>query len=169
MSDTIDRDELAALLDRLGSPDDAEALSAARAAHAAVGAAGLSWRDMLTSHPAGLAAANDDEDWDESPTDDAGEPDDGDPGDGDPDDDDTGDDMTDDTSRTAAAAGDIATGKGKSDADVLRLIDRMLAQEKDDAEFCEELEGYKRDIAAGEFDDRDRTYIHDLYERLRRA
>ena len=161
MTENVDRGELATILERLGSADDAEVLSAARTAHATITAAGVSWREVLASQWVEPEPANDDSDWDLST---AGDDDDSD------EQDETGDDMTDGTGQPATpGAKDAPAGKGKSDADILRLIDRLLTQEKDDPEFCDELEGYKRDIAAGEFDDRDRNYIHDLHDRLRRA
>src|SRR5690606_20837319 len=131
MTENVDRDELAAILERLGSADDAEVLSAARAAHARIVAAGGSWTALLASPQPEPEAANDDADWDEEPTGDPSEDDDHDWQDA------TGDDMTDGTGQAAATgAADISTGAGKSDADILRLIDRMLAQEKEDADFC---------------------------------
>jgi hypothetical protein len=59
-----DRDGLIALLDRLGNPDDAVALAAAREIDARLKRDGLSW-DAVLARP---AAANDDNDRDdESP------------------------------------------------------------------------------------------------------
>jgi hypothetical protein len=55
-----DRDSFIALLDRLGSPEDAVALAAARDVDAQVRREGLSW-DTLLVRP---AAANDDDDDD---------------------------------------------------------------------------------------------------------
>lgn len=43
----LDRDALIAALNTLGDPDDAQALAAARAAHAAVENAGARWADLL--------------------------------------------------------------------------------------------------------------------------
>jgi hypothetical protein len=51
-----DRDSLIALLDKLGSPDDAEALAAARALDAQVKQRGQRWDDILARH-----AENDDD------------------------------------------------------------------------------------------------------------
>lgn len=53
-----DRGQLIALLDRLGSPDDAEALAAARAVDAEMKRQGLDWNTLLVAG----GAANDDSD-----------------------------------------------------------------------------------------------------------
>lgn len=52
-----DRDNLIQLLDKLGSPDDAEALAAARALDARVKQQGQRWDDILARH----SGADDDE------------------------------------------------------------------------------------------------------------
>ena len=67
MTTGVDRDALIALLDKLGAEDDAEALAAAREAHAAVIAAGADWETLLAAEKP-VAAANDDDDEDEAPT-----------------------------------------------------------------------------------------------------
>jgi hypothetical protein len=54
----VNREEFIVLLDKLGRADDAEVLGAARALHAKVTAAGLSWNDLLASDK------NDDDDDD---------------------------------------------------------------------------------------------------------
>lgn len=162
MTENVDRNALAAILERLGSMDDADALSAAREAHAIVARAGASWTELIDAHP---APGSDDAAWEDDRSDDESDAaDDGDGWNG------TDEDMTDETNREVAT-GTAASpaGGGRSNTDTLRLLDRLLAQEKGDAVFCAELEGYKRDIANGEFDDRDRNYVRDLYDRLRKA
>lgn len=67
MTTGVDRDALIALLDKLGAEDDAEALAAAREAHAAVTEAGADWETLLAAEKP-VAAANDDEDDDDAPT-----------------------------------------------------------------------------------------------------
>lgn len=47
-----------------------------------------------------------------------------------------------------------------------RLIDLLLAKPDISADFREELEGYKTDMASGEFDDNDHRYIRAVYKRL---
>lgn len=56
---TVDRAALIALLDRLGSDDDAAVLEAARALHRAAAEAGLSWDDLI-------ALEQDDDDQDDT-------------------------------------------------------------------------------------------------------
>jgi len=51
-------------------------------------------------------------------------------------------------------------------AQSLLLIDKMLAKPDISEDFRGELEGYKADMAAGEFDDGDHRYIRALYDRL---
>lgn len=162
MTENVDRSALAAILERLGSVDDADVLSAAREAHAVVAAAGVSWTELMVTHQ---TRASEDAEWDEDQVvDGPGEDDSNDEQDG------TGDDMTEQTDRADAAGITASPSSGsRSNADILRLLDRLLAQEKSDPEFCAELEGYKQDIANGEFDDRDRNYVRDLYDRLRKA
>lgn len=54
-----DRDRLIATLDRLGSPEDAEALAAARAAHAMLKEQNLVWDDVI-ARPGDLGGTVDD-------------------------------------------------------------------------------------------------------------
>ncbi len=57
-------------------------------------------------------------------------------------------------------------GKARGDGDTLALIDKMLAKPGVSEDFREELEGYKEDIAEGEFEDSDHEYIRAVYKRL---
>ena len=61
-----DRDQLIATLDRLGSPEDAEALAAARAADAMLKQENLTW-DALIVRPADPAHVTDDGEDDDAP------------------------------------------------------------------------------------------------------
>jgi hypothetical protein len=54
MAQDVDRDQIIAWLDRLGSEADAEVLEAARALHAHVTEAGASWDDLLADEAGGL-------------------------------------------------------------------------------------------------------------------
>jgi len=56
--------------------------------------------------------------------------------------------------------------EGDPTAETLRLIDALLAKPGTSADFREELEGYKTDIAEGTFDDNDHRYIRAVYKRL---
>jgi hypothetical protein len=51
-------------------------------------------------------------------------------------------------------------------AESLALIDRLLARSGHSDELRHELEGYKADIAEGEFTDADHSYLRALYRRL---
>lgn len=147
MTETLDRDELAALLARLGDDDDAAALRAAREAHARVAAAGLSWAALLA--PADGADAEDAlEVADAADADAAADADEADEA---------------DAADQAGAAG--AEGAG-TDAESLALIGQLLARRDVSQELRDELDGYKADIAAGEFTDSDHRYIRALCKRL---
>ncbi len=145
MTEPPRRDEVIELLNRLGSDRDEDVLEAAREVHARITAAGTTWEELLV--PDGAAAESDDEIDDDA--DDA--------------DDDTDDaeflDPEDETTRPADAA-------GAKHADSIALIDKLLAKSDISSDMREELEGYKTDIAAGEFDTRDRRYVSAVYKRL---
>ena len=140
MTERLERDDVIRLLDRLGGERDEDVLEAARQVHARITAANLSWEDLLVSE------------------DDAGEPDD--TGHLDPDDEDA---------ETPAEEGEDAetpAEEGEGNAESLALIDKMLAMPGNSEDFIKELNGYKTDIAEGEFEERDRQYIGALYKRL---
>lgn len=65
-----------------------------------------------------------------------------------------------------APAEEAAGGKTGGDAETLALIGKMLARPGISEDFREELEGYKQDIAEGEFEQRDHDYVRALYKRL---
>lgn len=134
MTEDLSRDHVIELLERLGSEDDAEVLEAARQMHARLTAAGLTWDELL--------APDDDEDYDEDYDEDEYE---------------DGEDE-DDTEPEAPAA------TAEDDAEALKLIDKLLARPGISDDFRDELEGYKADIAEGEFDDH--RYLRALYKRL---
>ncbi len=56
MTEPLNRDEIIALLERLGEEDDAAVLEAARALHASVAESGTSWADLLVPEGGGEAA-----------------------------------------------------------------------------------------------------------------
>lgn len=62
-----------------------------------------------------------------------------------------------------------ANGPFPDDAESLRLIARLLATAEVSADLRDELEGYKADIAAGDFGDDDRRYLRALYQRLAKS
>lgn len=140
MTETLRRDELIALLDRLGSVDDADALEAARQAHACVSAAGLSWEDVLVPQDSADEAAEERADADDEDADDEEA------------------DAAEDESPGAAADKNAAS---------LALIGKLLARKDISEELRAELEGYKTDIAEGEFIEADRKYLRAVDKRLK--
>ena len=184
MTEPPRRDDVIELLNRLGSDRDEDVLEAAREVHARITAAGMTWEDLLV--PDGAAADADAEDSESDAPDDADDDadesyeddddDDDDTEDDDIDDDDTGDTGDDDTGDTDDGDTESPdpedettrpTGKaGKKHADSMALIDELLAKSNISADMREELEGYKTDIAAGEFETRDRHYLSAVHKRL---
>lgn len=61
---------------------------------------------------------------------------------------------------------EAAPGKTLSDAQAVAMIDRLMARPETSEHLREELMGYKDDIAEGEFEESDRTYLHALNARL---
>jgi len=135
----LDRDSLIALLDRLGDPDEAEALAAAREIDRRVRQSGLTWTDLLASPSAVTDNASQ-----EGYNDVQGTFSDDDPFD---------------------MASPRRSGSYGSDT---ALIDELLTQENLAAETRQELLDFKSDIAEGEFTDMDAKYLRDLYARLTR-
>jgi hypothetical protein len=165
MTEPPRRDEVIELLKRLGSDRDEDVLEAAREVHARITAAGMTWEDLLVSE-GGDAESDDESDDDIDDTDDDIDDDDE---SNDDDDDDESDDDTDDDAEAPDPEDAItrpAGATGAKDADSIALIDKLLAKSDISTDLREELEGYKTDIAAGEFEDRDRRYLGAVYKRL---
>ncbi len=189
MTEPLSRDDVIELLNKLGGEQDAEVLEAARAVHARIAAAGTTWEQLLVPE-GGIDEADDIDEADEYDDDDdaeAGDDADDDEADTDDDgaeaDDDADDDTDDDDARAEAdeiddgdspdpedAAAQSANGAGAKSAakhaDSIALIDKLLAKSSISAGLREELEGYKTDIAEGEFEARDRRYIRAIHKRL---
>jgi hypothetical protein len=188
MTEPLSRDDVIAWLEKLGAERDEEVLEAARQVHARIAASGMTWEDLLVSE-GGATGENDDTDDDESDdaddiddeadeadddesaddADDTGESDD----DYDTDDDESADDTGESDDTGAAETPDPEeettppTGKaGKKHADSMALIGELLAKPDISADMREELEGYKADIAAGEFTTGDRRYLSAVHKRL---
>ena len=141
-----DRDSFIALLDKLGSEDDAEVLATAREIHARMADGGMTWNDLL--RPAPGAEPEDDfvDDWD-------GETD-------------LGDDEPDE-GIAALTEGDIEGPASDLKADAA-LIKSLLERKTLSQVTREELEGYRRDIKEGEFTAADSRYLRALADRLDR-
>ncbi len=139
MAEDLDREEIIGLLESLGSQRDEDVIEAAREIHARVTAAGVTWDALLA--PVGTAV---DEAFEEETADDeAAEPAKG-----------NGED----------AAPAAARGRGNKES--LALIARLLAKSDISKDMRVELQGYKEDIAEGEFEEMDRKYLRALYARL---
>ncbi len=150
MSDTLERDNVIDLLERLGSEQDEEVLAAARALHSQITRAGMGWRDLLVGDE-GTAPSAPDIDDNTDDEDDTGDTD---------DEDDTGD--TDDEDDTPEPAVNFTRDESKTPA----LIDKLLAREGNSEAFREELEEYKSDLANGDFEPSDHRYIQALHARV---
>ena len=138
MTETLDRDELIGLLNSLGSEDDAEALAAARRAQALVAEAGVSWDELLVPEE----SAEEDRELDEEPTEAEEEP--------------------------TEAEEEPPAEAAEKNAESLALIGKLLARKDISQELREELEGYKADIAEGDFTEADRKYLRAVSQRLKK-
>ena len=148
MTEPLPRNDVIDLLNRLGSDQDEDVLKAAREVHARITAAGASWEDLLVPEESEDEAEDSDDDSD-AIDDDI--------------DDDSGEDEapdSDDEPTEPAGAG------GAKHADSLALIDELLALRGISSDLRDELKGYKTDIAAGEFESRDRRYLGAIHKRL---
>jgi ribosomal protein L12E/L44/L45/RPP1/RPP2 len=139
MTELLNRDELIALLNRLGGDEDEEVLQAARQAHSQIAAAGVSWEDLLVP---------------EEPDEESPEPE-----------DQELEEEEDEEEEEEEEDGSPAEPAG-TDADSLALIGKLLARSDISAELRAELEDYKADIAEGEFLAADRRYLRAVHERL---
>lgn len=140
MDGTPDREAVIDLLEKLGEPDDSEALAAARDLHGLISGSGLTWDDLLV--PDGDTAAAS-ETYDDS--------------------DDEDDDDEEETVEPEADDQVVPTGEA---ADDVKLIESLLERKGISAALREELEGYKEDIKEGEFTASDRQYLEALQKRL---
>lgn len=73
---------------------------------------------------------------------------------------------TDDDAELAEPGTALPADAAERNAESIALIDRLLARGGHSEELREELEGYKSDIAEGEFTDADLKYLRALYKRL---
>lgn len=139
MTEPLQRDELIALLSKLGSPEDEDVLTAARRLHSNLEAAGTSWDALiLPEEPEDFEPELDDEAEDEP--EDEEEP--------------VDDEPLSPEQQTA------------QNAEALALIEKLLARPDSSAALREELEGYKEDIAENEFAAADYRYLRALHARL---
>ncbi len=149
MAEDLDRDGIIGLLERLGSQRDEDVIEAAREVHARVTAAGVTWDALLA--PVGTAV---DEAFEEgTAVDEAFE-------------EETADDEAAEPAKGNGEDAAPAAARGRDNKESLALIARLLAKSDISKDMREELQGYKEDIAEGEFEDMDRKYLRALYARL---
>ncbi len=139
MAEDLDRDGIIGLLESLGSESDGDILEAAREIHARVTTAGVTWDALLAPVGTAVDAAFEEGTADEE----AAEP--------------------------AEADGEDAApaaAQGSGNKESLALIAGLLAKSDISKDMRQELQGYKEDIAEGEFEDMDRKYLRALHARL---
>ncbi len=150
MAGDLDRDGIIGLLESLGSERDEDVLEAAREIHARVTAAGVTWDALLA--PVGTAVdaafeegtADEDAAFEEE----------------------TADEEAAEPAETAGKDAAPAAARGSDNKASLAVITRLLAKSDISKDMREELQGYKEDIAEGEFEEMDRKYLRALHARL---
>ena len=142
MTEPLQRDELIALLSKLGSAEDEEVLTAARQLHANLEAAETSWDELILP---------------EEPED---------PEDYEPALDDEAEDEFEDEEEAVEDEPLSPEQQTAQNAEALALIEKLLARPDSSAALREELEGYKEDIAEDEFTAADYRYLRALHTRL---
>ncbi len=151
MAGDLDRDGIIGLLESLGSERDEDVLEAARELHARITAAGVPWDALLAPD----SAADD-----EAPGGTAEEED----------EDAAGREEADGEDAQFAEADDEdaapAAPRDPGNKESLALLARLLAKSDISKDMRQELQGYKEDIAEGEFEDMDRKYLRALHARL---
>lgn len=75
-------------------------------------------------------------------------------------------DTVEDFAEAPGPGADLPADAAGRNTESLAIIQKLLARGGHSDELREELEGYKADIAAGEFTDRDHSYLRALQKRL---
>ncbi len=159
MAEDLDRDGIIWLLESLGSERDEDVVEAAREIHARVTAAGVAWDALLAPVGTAVDAAFEEGTADEE----AAEPAEADgeaaaPAEADG-----------EAAEPAEADGEDAApapARDRGNKESLAVITRLLAKSDISKDMREELQGYKEDIAEGEFEDMDRKYLRALHAHL---
>ncbi len=144
MSEPLVRDQVIELLNALGSAKDKDSLWAARSLNLTITQASTSWDDLLVADESENDELEDREDLLGEELEDE-------------------DGIEDDTSKQSATSAHV---NAVDDTETLTLIDKLLTRKGISDDLQEELEGYKLDIANGEFESSDRNYVKALYSRL---
>ena len=164
MAEDLDRDRIIGLLESLGSERDEDVVEAAREIHAQVTAAGVTWDALLA--PVGTAV---DKAFEEGTADEeAAEPAEAD-GEAAEREEAEREEADGEDAQFAEADGEDAAptpARDRGNKESLALIARLLAKSDISKDMREELQGYKEDIAEGEFEDMDRKYLRALHARL---
>jgi hypothetical protein len=164
MAEDLDRDRIIGLLESLGSERDEDVVEAAREIHAQVTAAGVTWDALLA--PVGTAV---DEAFEGGTADEeAAEPAEAD-GEAAEREEAEHEEADGEDAQFAEADGEDAAptpARDRGNKESLALIARLLAKSDISKDMREELQGYKEDIAEGEFEDMDRKYLRALHARL---
>ena len=144
MSEPLERDRVIELLNALGSAQDEDALSAARTLHLTITQARMSWDDLLVADNSENNELEEREELEDEELEDE-------------------DGVEDNTSKLSQSSAHV---NSVDDAETLTLIEKLLARKGNSVDLQEELEGYKLDIANGDFEFNDHSYIKALYARL---
>lgn len=161
----LNRERIIELLDRLGSEDDADVVQAARTLHGEITAAGFGWDALLTPEQAEEPVLDDEDEEpeDEEPDEDESDDEDGDEDEGEDEDEDEPEPDTETDIEPEAPTGKVHDSR---DAESLALIEKLLARRQIGEALRDELNGYKEDIAEGDFGEADRKYVRALRARL---
>ena len=169
MSDGLQRDMVIDLLNKLGSEQDQEVLSAARTLHAEVMEYGQSWDNLLVGENSadhemdeGVVDEDEDEDEEQVPLEDEDEDEERIALEDEDQDEEQVPLEDEDEDEERVPINDI-TG---NDADTLALINQLLKRNGNSDEFRKELEEYRKEIDDGEFENSDHQYIRALHHRL---
>ena len=187
MAGDLERDRIIGLLESLGSERDEDVVEAAREIHAQVTAAGIPWDVLLAPDTAAEDEAPDTAAEDEAPdtaaedeapiaaaedeAPDTAAEDEAPVATAEEEDEDVAESEEADGEDARFAEADDedaapAPAKGSDNKESLALIARLLTKSDISKDMREELQGYKEDIADGEFEDMDRKYLRALYARL---
>ena len=139
MSVTLERKQVIELLDKLGSDQDEDVLSAARTLHKQIAESGMSWDDLLVG---------DSPEVEEQATED------------------TLPSEVNENDNIEIETAESDTEFTGDKTQTLFLIGELLGRDGISSEFREELEEYKTDISVGIFDASDHRYVHAVYARL---
>jgi hypothetical protein len=136
----LDRENIIRLLNQLGSDNDEEVMTSARALNAQVKGADADWNDLLVSE--------DEPEPEPEKAEQAEEP------------------KQEEPKQEEKRVNKNTNGQELSDTDAIKIIDKIISKENISEYLKEELEDYKRDISEGEFEASDRSYLISLNKRL---